>query len=297
MRLRNLFLILMLLITSIGIESVNAAPIDDIIGYIRENTPSLTIYGGNGCYAEYGWRAGRGVSVIYNSAGVEIGYVDPTTVDSVGAYMQNLDPPWGRTYVCSPKIEATPTPTSTSVITPTPTSNQDKPKPVIIPPAISRLFDVISSWITGLFGLSIQGGVAIDAGVNQPYTSAISLPFQAPDIIYTDGSYESKYGEWFIVDSSMKLLHESGWSPELTTSPYTATASFTPTSPGTYYLIGVIVRQNYVYEGNAWTVTETIETKEIQKITVRAAPTTTPPQTNILTQLISWIMSMVSIFG
>ena len=145
--------------------------------------------------------------------------------------------------------------------------------------------------------MSIQGGLTIDAALNQSYTTTISLQFQAPDTNYADGTYESKYGEWFVIDSSMKLKQESGWSPELTTSQYTATASFIPTSPGTYYLIGVVVRQNYTYANNAWGVSETIETKEIQKIIVRAPPNLNPPQKNYLGDLIAWIISLFAIFG
>lgn len=170
----------------------------------------------------------------------------------------------------------------------------EKSKPVIIPPAISGLWETILGWIGGFFPLTIAGGVSIHSVVNQPYSTSISLEFTAPDTNYLDGTYESKYGEWLIIDGAKNIKYESGWSSELKSSPYTATASFIPTTPGTYYLIGVLVKQNYVYANNVWSVTETVETKEIQKIIIDSGPgpTLKPPSTNIIAVIIAWLMSL-----
>lgn len=200
-------------------------------------------------------------------------------------------------YNLQPDVTPAPTPTPTQpditpAPTPTPTQPITPPKPVIIPPVISRLWETVMGWISDLFGLTISGGPAVNVLVNQPYSTSISLAFSPPDTNYADKTYESKYGEWLIIDGSKNLKYESGWSQELIYSPYTAIASFTPTTPGTYYLIGVIVRQNYVYANGAWTLSETVETKEAQKIIVDSGPTIKPPTTNIIAVIIAWLMSL-----
>jgi hypothetical protein len=172
------------------------------------------------------------------------------------------------------------------------------PKPVIVPPALSRFFDLIWVGLKGMFGLSIAGGQTISTVIHQPYSTPISLSFVAPDVNYTDGSYQAKFGEWFITDSNKNILKESGWSSELTASPWVGTATFTPTTAAKYYLIGVVVSQQYTWNGAAWTVSETVETKEVQEIVaalpaVTKAPVTTS-SSGILANLSAWLKSIFS---
>jgi len=188
----------------------------------------------------------------------------------------------------------TPVPTYT-VPTPTPTVTQPPiTPPTIIPPALSRLWNIIMSWITSWLPLSITGGVSVDTTVNQPYSTQISLSFVTPDRVYTDGTYEAKFGKYLILDSAKTIVKEESWSSELTTSPYTVSASFTPTTVGKYYLIGLVARQKYTYASGVWSVVEDIETKEVQELNVKqiGQPVVGQPSTNLLSGLFSWLKGL-----
>lgn len=188
----------------------------------------------------------------------------------------------GERFFVPELVQATPTPTVQPTITPAfTTPPQSRPKPVIIPPAISRVFSLIFDWVTSLFGLTISGGSSIDVQTGSLYTTSLSLDFVSPDSDYTDGTYQTVFAEWLIMDSGKNVLFESGWN-QLTTSPYSATASFTPQTAGTYYLVGVVVKQQYTY-GTGWTMTENVETKEIQRINAIAPVITTPNPTPAIT--------------
>lgn len=170
-----------------------------------------------------------------------------------------------------------------------------KPKVVIIPPSISRLWDIIWSSIKGFLGLTIMGGQSVTTTVNQPYSTTLILSFAAPDIVSEDGTYQAKFGEWVIADASGNILKESGWSSQLTTSPYTVTATFTPTSPAKYYLIGVIDSQQYKWDGTNWLMTESIETKEVQVINAQLPGVTTKPPALSWSAIWTWILSLFGI--
>lgn len=198
----------------------------------------------------------------------------------------SFDPLSGQCSSSSPSVTSVP-PTSSAPSTPT-------AKPTIIPPTISRLWDIVSKWFLNLLPFSLQGGETVNTIVNQPYSLQLGLLFTPPDTNYADGSYEAKFGEWFIVDSNKKILYESGWSQELTNSPYAATVTFTPTTPGTYYLAVIIIKQSYTYVNGQWTMTESIETKELQQINANLPGVTKQspsPLSNIFGSLTSWFNS------
>lgn len=176
---------------------------------------------------------------------------------------------------------------------PTSGSGQTLPKIQIVPPAISRLMGIMSSWFTSLLGLSISGGQTVNTVVNQPYTTQISLNYAAytqcnPDSPASANCGDLKYAEWFIVDSNKQVIKESGWSDLLTASggAWNATATFRPTNIGTYYLVGVVNKQTYTYT-DKWSMIEGIETKELQVINVRlpGVATTSPGSASSLFKL------------
>lgn len=194
----------------------------------------------------------------------------------------------------------TPPPPEPTYSNPTPVPTPQPPgpgKPVIIPPAISRLWSLISSWFSMFLGLSILGGNSISATVGQDYTTQISLAYATPDSDYSDGSYQAKFSEWFIIDSSKNIMFESGWINLNSASPWVATATYKPQTAGKFYLVAVIDSQQYTYQNGQWIMVETIETKEVQEINAKIGSpiTKTPPPTNsIMSGLTSWLKGLFS---
>lgn len=183
---------------------------------------------------------------------------------------------------------------------PTSTYKAPPPKPVIIPPALSALFEKIWLGIKGLLGLTISGSPTVDIQLNKPYSTAINLAFTAPDNDYSDGTYQTVFAEWFIADSNQAVKYESGWQ-QLSLPPYGTMATFTPLVAGKYYLIGVVVKQDYTWSDatQKWSAVETVETKEVQELNAKSA--ITPPSTGtgptttakgVLASLWAWIIGL-----
>ncbi len=303
----KIFIVLML-VASAGIAPVVANPIDDMVGGIRNIfskiftlsfAPSgigdITVDGYSVSFTFNGnawWQA-----VLLNSNGVEEAYITNMYGNSRGtlvarstgehtlkvysgtdrsfmAYPINLYG-YEKVTVSAPVVVQ---PVITTVVPPqTPgTVDNSRPKPTIIPPAISRLSKMIVTWFRGLTGLSIMGGESVEIILNQPYNSSVSLEFAAYDSCNVDNPPDRcsmKYAEWFVVDPGRKLVKESGWSSELKDSPYTANIYFVPRGPGTYYVVALLVRQDYTYTASGWSMKEVVEKKELQKVrVVRQAP-------------------------
>ncbi|MDD3840115.1 MAG: hypothetical protein PHP06_06020 [Clostridia bacterium] len=196
-----------------------------------------------------------------------------------------------------------PTPTPTPIITPgTTPGTPSRPKPIIIPPAISSFITNLMQGIRGLFGLSIMGGSAVEIPISKPYTTVINLPFTAPDSDYTDGTYQAMFAEWLVSDSAQNIKYESGWQ-QLTMSPYGTSAQFTPLSEGKYYLIAVVVRQDYTWDNTLqkWKAVETIEAKEVQQLNSKKdappPPSTGTPVTSSKNILASFWSLIMELFG
>lgn len=228
------------------------------------------------------------ITIPDSAAGMTTSIITQTTTTSQGTFTDTKTYNIGYGGVYKPAIP-TPTPTAT----PNPI-----PKPTIIPPAISRLIDSIWSSIKTFFGLTIVGGQSISTTINQPYSTSISLAFAAPDNDYSDGSYQAKFGQWFVSDSNKNILAQSPVSAQLTTSPWTTTATFTPSSASKFYLIAVIIKQQYTWTGSTWTVSESVETQEVQEIVAKLPAVTTSPVTStpsgILASLSAWLKSLFS---
>ena len=171
------------------------------------------------------------------------------------------------------------------------------PEPVLMMPSIFSFFADIFDWLKEFLGFTISGGDSVNVLVNQPYTTSISLDFAPLDTDYTDGTFQAAFGEWFVTDSDQNIKVESGFT-ELTTAPYIVTATHTPTAAGKYYLIGVVIRQDYVYDGTDWIMSEHLETKEVQSLNViLPAPTVTTPTmslSDIIANIWAW---MKNLFG
>jgi len=195
-----------------------------------------------------------------------------------------------------PTVISTPIPTTIS--TPIPTAIPTIPKPSIIPPALSRIWNSLVMWLSSWFPLlSIVGGSTVNVPINQPYSTTMSLAFGAPDTVYGDGSYTAKFGQWIVVDSNKNLKYESGWTNELIASPYTVTTTYTPTSAGKYFLVGLINKQTYTWNGAQWLMTEVIETKEVQELVVGLpnVPVTKPVGISFyLNDLFGWLKGLFS---
>jgi len=169
------------------------------------------------------------------------------------------------------------------------------PEPTLMMPSILAFFADIFDWLKSFLGLTISGGDYVDILIYHPYTTSMSLDFAPLDTDYTDGTFQAAFGEWFVTDSDKNIKVESGFT-ELTSSPYTASATYTPTTAGKYYLIGVVIRQDYVYDGAEWTMSEHIETKEVQTLQVGLpAPAVIQPQMSITESIASiwgWIKNL-----
>jgi hypothetical protein len=186
--------------------------------------------------------------------------------------------------------------------TPQPTSQgTTPPKPVIIPPSVTKFISDLWLSFKSIFGLSISGGQAVNIPTGKVYSTAINLAFNTPDSDYSDGTYQTIFAEWFIADSLQTVKYESGWQ-QLTIAPYGTAASFTPQTDGKYYLIAVVVRQDYKWDATTqkWSSTETIETKEVQELTAKLnapppAAVTQPATTSrgILSSLWTWVLGLV----
>lgn len=318
---------LMVVISSVA-QTTSATPIDDLRAWINGNVKAMSILSWAGGQPIVLTNAQTGVSYdIYltntgfdecynqfNSAVYQVIEVHPRGANYGTSHAVAISCQKGLTSANAREVEmsigqqlvnglapATPTPTpsiTTGTPTPTPTTGggSPAPKPQIIPPNIDRLFSAIWGSIKSIFGLSISGGATIVTPVNQAYTATVSLPFTAPDKDWTDGKYQTVYAEWFIADSVQTVKAESGWI-EVSTTPYTGTISFTPTAPGKYYVVGLVVKQDYTWDNTAqkWNVVETVESKEVQQITATpsTAPTTTRPSlSSFLSGLMSFLRSL-----
>lgn len=167
-----------------------------------------------------------------------------------------------------------------TVTTPTPTSTPGIPSPTIIPPQFSAFFNIITGWLKGLFPwlpFSISGGPVLNVYTGAPVSSAISLTFTAPDTVQSDGFFNTKYGYWGVANSAGTVLFQSATGPQLTTSPYTATASFTPNVAGKYTLFAFIGVRSYTYNivTNTWSMSDTVESKEAIEVVVTDRPVLT----------------------
>ncbi len=156
--------------------------------------------------------------------------------------------------------------------------------------------------LSNLYTSSITGGTSVNATLNQPYTTKISIPFTPYTTCSIDpptSPCDVKYGKWFIMDNAKVVKIDSGWSSELKTSPYTSTVTYTPTVAGLYYLIAVIDTQHYVYSSSGWSMTESIESKEAQQINAKIpAPVVTTPTlsiNSIIASILDWLKSIYNL--
>jgi len=216
---------------------------------------------------------------IYCNGYVNVGTNRFNTVSQAKGYIDSIIPPVD-----------TPLPVTT-ISTPI-------PKPFIVPPALNKIWDSLISWLSSWFPLlSIAGSSTVNVPINQPYSTSMSLAFGAPDTVYGDGTYTAKFGQWIVVDSNKNLKYESGWTNELVSSPYIVTATYTPTSAGKYFLVGLINKQTYTWNGAQWVMVETIETKEVQELVVGLpnVPVTKPiGTTTYLNDLFVWLKGLFS---
>ena len=246
---------------------------------------------------------GMGITQISQSGGATIYLSDgahsytanyPGYSTATGSFTSSSTATTQYIYLTATTTTA-PAPTTT-IAAPAPTApiTTGIPAPTVVPPAISKLFSLLWGSVKGIFGLSISGGQTVSIELNKPYTTSLSLAFTPPDSDYSDGSYQTVFAEWLIADANQNIKYESGWQ-QLTSSPYAATPTFTPQTAGSYYLIGVVVKQQYTYS-NGWTMTENVETKEVQQLVAKqtiSPPSPNPPAAgDFLSGLFAWLRSL-----
>ncbi len=157
-------------------------------------------------------------------------------------------------------------------------------EPLILNPNLTTFFDAYPTF---------ESDSVTTISVGKPYTTTLSLSFDIPiDNNYTAGIYEVKKAEWFIIDESNNILKESGWSNELSSSPFVYTATFTPTLDGKFYLIGLVIKQQYTYNTTGWSSIDSVENIEIHKI-ITYTPSIFERILDFLTSILSWFKGLL----
>ena len=148
---------------------------------------------------------------------------------------------------------------------------------------------------------SIVGEANVTKG--QIYTYTINLVASVPDKDYTDGSYDTQYAYWVLMNSSkIVVAGETTGLPVPVNGIFTKTVSVVIPSTGKYVLTAFITEIPSTYSGSTWTNgAETIIVKEAKdissKITYTAPPVPIPSGFDYFkTLLMSWITTIYSWF-
>jgi hypothetical protein len=214
--------------------------------------------------------------------------------------------------------EETPTPTTTaptvSTETPVPTETTT-PVSLKVPSSVPQVQSKgITSFISDLLGFiktvleklpfTITGPSTVEPGEFVNYNIDITVP--APDHDYTDGTYQTRFGHWALVDSAGKILRESS-GDELVGNHFVATANLRipETGEGEFVFLGVVTEVNseFDFDTGRWVNgPEVVIAKEGVNIRTKARVLNIVGKPNVVSGGISGVFSFIrdflgSIFG
>ena len=191
-------------------------------------------------------------------------------------------------------IITTTTTTTTTILLPPPT-------PPILPSPLEWLSQKIASfisWLKSLFGLQI-----LQQKTNYLVGSAasfdINLALSAIDSDYSDGTYQKRYGLWFVTNDNGDIIDVGQWD-EVTTA-YMKTVEITAPAVGDYYFVALVNQYGYTFADMDWVITEPITIKQesvafaTYEIWSPPAPTLPNPIawiTNIISNFINWLIGL-----
>jgi hypothetical protein len=217
--------------------------------------------------------------------------------------------------------EETPPPTTT-VSTQTPVSTEapiptesTAPVSLKVPSSVPQVQSKgITAFITDLLGFiktvleklpfTITGPSTVEPGEFVNYNIDITVP--APDHDYTDGTYQTRFGHWALVDSTGKILRESS-GDELVGNHFVATANLRipETGEGEFVFLGVVTEVNseFDFDTGRWVNgPEVVIAKEGVNIRTKARVLDVVGKPNVVSGGISGVFSFIrdflgSIFG
>ena len=175
-------------------------------------------------------------------------------------------------------------------------SEPDTPAPSGFQALISDLIDWIKQIFNQFFFMSIFGDKEVTPGETVNYV--IDMTTTAPDHIYHDGTYQTQYGYWALLDTSGNVLVGQTAGVEVNGTYKTTAIVEIPQNYDSYILVATITQIDSSYDFNSQTWVhgdETVIVKEALDLTSEAPAIIKPAPSGLslmLSGLIEWLKDL-----
>lgn len=172
----------------------------------------------------------------------------------------------------------------------------DTPAPSGLSALISDLIDWIKQAFNSFFFMSILGETEVTPGETVNYV--IDMTTTPPDHVYQDGTYQTQYGYWALVDSSGNILTGQTEGVELIGTYKTIAIVEIPQEYDSYILMATITQIDSTFDFNSQSWVhgeETVIVKEALDLTATAPAIIKPAPSGLslfLSQLMDWFKDL-----